>query len=269
MSNRFRSAILLSALSFPLVIAQSSNQAVEPFKFFREYVGLNDQQIAAIRNGAALARVLESPTPDQVFVFGAVYVQSTPQDYLKLASNIDALRKLPNYLAIHEFSNPPQLSDLDGFTLEEQDIEELKKCKPGHCEIQLPTEAMEAFQRSVDWSAPNAADEVNRLARSMVLDAVTRYEQGGNASLGTYRDKAHPSDVAETFQSLVSRSQALPVYLPELNRYLLDYPKAESERIQSKFYWEKVNFGLKPTLRVVQAVVYEGDQAAGPAYAIA
>jgi len=48
---------------------------------------------------------------------------------------------------------------------------------------------------------------------------------------------------------LLSRSKALPVYLPELDRYLLDYPEAGSENIQSEFYWEKVNFGLKPTLR--------------------
>jgi hypothetical protein len=133
----------------------------------------------------------------------------------------------------------------------------------------LPSEAIDAFQRSVNWSSPDAADEVNRLAKKMTIEAVTRYEQGGNAALGTYRDKAHPSVVADTFQSLLSRSKALPVYLPELNRYLLDYPNASSEHIQSKFYWEKVNFGLKPTVRVVQAIVYRDAGTAGPAYAIA
>ncbi len=75
-------------------------------------------------------------------------------------------------------------------------------------------------------------------------------------ALGTYRDKKHPAVVAETFQSLLSRSKALPVYLPALDRYLLDYPNANSERIESEFFWEKVNFGLKPTLRIVQAIVY-------------
>jgi len=77
--------------------------------------GLKEEQIAAIRNGKAIAKVVESRTPDEVFVFGSVYVRSTPEQYLKLASDIDALRKLPNYLAIRKFSDPPQLSDLDGF----------------------------------------------------------------------------------------------------------------------------------------------------------
>jgi hypothetical protein len=133
----------------------------------------------------------------------------------------------------------------------------------------LPSEAIEAFQQSVDWSSPDSADQVNRLAKKMTIEAITRYKQGGNAALGTYRDKAHPSVVADTFRSLLSRSRALPVYLPELNRYLLDYPNAPSEHIQSKFFWEKVNFGLKPTVRVVQAIVYRDAGTAGPAYAIA
>ena len=82
-------------------------------------------------------------------------------------------------------------------------------------------------------------------------------------------DKHHPAVVGETFASLLSRSKALPVYLPELERYLLEYPQAQSENIQSEFYWEKVNFGLKPTLRIVQAIVYRGPRSTDAAYAVA
>ena len=247
----------------------SNAQNAEPFKFFRDYVGLKEDQIAAIRNGKAVAKVVESRTPDEVFVFGSVYVQSTPDKYLKLASDIDALRKLPSYLAIRKFSDPPQLSDFDGFTLEADDIKQLKNCAPGKCDVQLPTEAMDAFKQSVNWSAPDAANQANQLAQKMALEAIQRYTQGGNAALGTYMDKHHPAVVEETFTSLLSRSKALPVYLPELERYLLDYPEAKSENIQSEFYWEKVNFGLKPTLRIVQAIVYRGPRSTDPTYAVA
>jgi hypothetical protein len=262
--------VLLSALLLLFVqLPVSHAQDVEPFKFFREYVGLNEDQIAAIRNGKAVAKVVESRTPDEVFVFGSVYVRSTPEKYLKLASDIDELRKLPNYLAIRKFSDPPQLSDFDGFTLEPDDIKQLKDCEPGHCEVQLPTEAMEEFRQSVNWSDPDVANQVNRLGQKMALEALQRYIQGGNTALGTYRDKHHPAEVADTFQSLLSRSKALPVYLPELNRYLFDYPEPRAENIQSEFYWEKVNFGLKPTLRIVQVIVYRGPRSTDPHYAVA
>ncbi len=204
-----------------------------------------------------------------MLVFGSVYVESTPERYLRLASDIDALRKLPSYLAIRKFSDPPELSDLDGFTVEEEDIKQLKSCQPGHCEVQLPTAAMETFQQSVNWSAPDIPDQVNHLAQQMALQALLRYREGGNAALGTYRDKNHPAAVAEIFASLLSRSKALPVYLPDLHRYLLDYPNVKLDNIETGFHWEKVNFGLKPTLRIVQTIVYRGTAPNEPAYAVA
>jgi len=260
--------VLLAGILLASALA-ASGQDTEPFKFFREYVRLNDGEINNIRSGKAVAKIVDSPTPDEVYVFGSVYVNSTPERYLKFASDIDALRKVPNYLAIQKFSNPPKLSDLEGFTLEEQDIKELKKCEPGHCEVQLPSEAMDTFKQSVNWSAPDVADQVNRLGQKMALEALEKYIEGGNAALGTYRDKHNPAVVADTFDRLLSRSKGLPVYLPLLDRYLLDYPKANSDGIESQFYWEKVSFGLKPTLRIVQAVAYHDKDSANPRYAIA
>ncbi len=65
----------------------ASNQVAEPYKFFRDYVGLNDDEIAAIRRGKAIAKIMDSRTPDEVFVFGSVYIGAPPENYLKLASD--------------------------------------------------------------------------------------------------------------------------------------------------------------------------------------
>ena len=110
---------------------------------------------------------------------------------------------------------------------------------------------------------------MNRLARRLALQALLEYMQGGNTALGAYRDKKHPAAVAETFASLIGRFEALPVYLPELNEYLLEYPKAKSDNVQAGFFWEKVNFGLKPTFRIIQKIVYRGAIGKEPAYAVA
>jgi hypothetical protein len=252
-----------------LSVALHGEDSAEPYRFFRQYAGLTDDQVESIKGGQAFAKIINSGTADEVIVFGAVYVQATPESYLRFAGDISRLRSLPGYLAIRKFSDPPQLSDLDGFTLEPDDIRDLQHCRLGKCEVQLPAGSMEEFQRSVDWSAPGAATQVNRLAQKMALQALLGYMQGGNAALGVYRDKNHPTEVAETFKSLLSRSQALPTYLPEFDRYLLDYPDVKLPNVQTQFYWEKVNFGLKPTLRIVQAIIYRGSGPAEPAYTVA
>jgi hypothetical protein len=217
----------------------------------------------------AVATVLESPAPDEVYVFGTIYVEATPESYLRFANDFDALRKLPSYLAVQKFSNPPQLSDLGGFTIDADDLKELKSCKPGDCEVQLPSEAMDQFQRSVNWRAADATSQANRLAQQMALEALLAYQKGGNAALGVYRDKDHPTRVDETFQALLGRLKSLPVYLPDLNRLLLEYPSMELANSGSQFYWEKVNFGLKPTLRIVQQIIYRRGTAEDSTYAVA
>jgi hypothetical protein len=73
---RFTILLVLGFLPHLIGPSFAAGQSVEPFKFFREYVGLGENEISAIRNGKAIAKVLDSKTPDEVFVFGAVYVES-------------------------------------------------------------------------------------------------------------------------------------------------------------------------------------------------
>jgi hypothetical protein len=260
----------LSLLLLAISMTSAANEQVLVLdKFLRESVSLNAEQIDSVHRGKAVATVLESPTPDEVFVFGAVYIEAKPESYLRLANDFDALRKLPSYLAIQKFSNPPQPSDLSGFAIDAQDLKELKSCKPGDCEVQLPSEAMDQFQKSVNWKAADAASQANRLAQQMALEALMAYQKGGNEALGIYRDKNHPTRVAETFQSLLGRLKSLPVYLPDVSRLLLEYPGVDLANAHSEFYWEKVNFGLKPTLRMVQQIIYRGGGPANPTYAVA
>src|ERR1700740_1010560 len=135
MHERIATLALLALLLSPVIGSgiPSTDKPPEPDKFFHEFIGLNDGQIREISEGKAIAKILDSPTADQVFVFGAVYINSTPERYLKFASDIDAMRKLPSYIALRKFSDPPQLSDLTGFSMDEQDFKQLKNCKPDHC----------------------------------------------------------------------------------------------------------------------------------------
>jgi len=69
--------------------------------------------------------------------------------------------------------------------------------------------------------------------------------------------------------SLLGRTKALPVYLPELNHYVLAYPKATVPNLESLFYWERVDFGLKPTLRLNHAIAYRSAGPKGTAQVVA
>src|ERR1700729_2109739 len=68
---------------------------------------------------------------------------------------------------------------------------------------------------------------------------------------------------------MLSHDKALPEYLPEFYHYLLSYPQDKPAGTDSIFYWSRVKFGLKPTLRVVQVITWRGKDSDPIAYAIA
>ena len=237
--------------------------------FFQQNIGLNEDQIRSIRDGEPVAKALPSRTPDEMFLFGAVYIYAAPEAYLLYARDVDRIRKVPSFLALGLFSSPPQISDLKDFSFDSEEILDLQHCKPGNCPIQAPGSTIEVLQRSVDWSAPDVNEQVNHLVREGALEFLLSYQRDGNQAFGVYNDKRDPTVVEHQFAYMLSYSKALPEYLPDFYQYLLSYPNAKPENVRDSFYWSKVKFGLKPTLRIVHMMTMRGNPTDEVAYAIA
>ena len=253
-------------MAFAIPAACQANGELEDY--FKRSVGFGQEEIVGIRGGQAVAKVMKSRTLREIFVIGAVYIKATPEAYIRFANDFDRLRKLPEFLAIGKFSDPPQLNDLEGFRFDSDDIKALKECRPHDCEVQIPAEAIEDIHQSVNWNAPNVDRELTEHLHRRVITGLQAYRQTGNQALGVYADKENPTDVAKQFEYMLSYARALPEYVPELHRYLLGYPNVKSVNIQDTFYWSKVKFGLKPTLRIVQLITWKG-RSNEPAYAVA
>jgi hypothetical protein len=219
-------------------------------------LGLTADEIAAVDAGRPIAKVLPWGGPSEVYVFGAVHVNGSPETYLTAARDVRRLSGTPGYLAIGELRDDATAADLSALTFEPDDVKALKNCREGACDVQLPTASIQTFRDSVDFSRPDAAEQANALARPMVLQLLRSYQEGGHRTLGEYRDKQNPARIADEFELMVGRASVLPDVIPELRRYLLDYPNATLPNADSFFYWEKVAFGLKPTVRVNHAVIY-------------
>jgi hypothetical protein len=151
------SALLTMALIAAVVPSAPAQSNPRLQAFFEQSVGLSHDEIEYIRNGIPVVKTLPPRMPAEVFLFGAVYIHAVPESYLEFVLDFDRMRRLPNYQAFGVFGNPPRLSDLDGFTLDREDVRDLQKCHPGDCMIQLPGSAMEELDRSVDWFAPDAS----------------------------------------------------------------------------------------------------------------
>src|SRR5262249_723480 len=214
-------------VAVPLALTVPAQPAQPQLAAFFAQMDVTDQQRATIDAGKPVAKVLHWGGPSEVYVFGAIHIDGSPDAYLKLARNVTRLAGSSGYLAAGELPATVNSADVGGLTLDPDDIKALKSCREGDCDVQLPTAAITAFKDAVNWSSPDPAGQVNGLARGMVLDLVREYRRGGNTALGVYRDKEHPARVADQFETLVGRSSVLPDALPELRQYLLKYPDVE------------------------------------------
>jgi hypothetical protein len=268
MRNLWPALLLLMtiAVSGPRSSAQPSARLKT---FLEQNIGLTQDEIEQIRNGNPVVKSLPPRAPTEVFLFGAVYIHAAPESYLKLILNFDRMRKLPSYLALGVFQQPARLADLNGFSLDSDDLRDLQKCRSGGCLIQLPGSSIEELQRSVDWSATDAIQRVDMFLQNKAQHLLQAYQHNGNNALGVYNDKPSPTYVAQQFAYMLSYSKALPAQLPGFYSYLLAYPNVKPANVEDRFYWTKVKFGLKSTLRIIHLAVMKGDSTDDVAYAVA
>src|SRR5262250_1137599 len=57
--------------------------------YFKKNIGLNDGQVGQIRAGKPVTKEIKSRTPADIIVFGAVYINTTPEAYIRLSDDFD------------------------------------------------------------------------------------------------------------------------------------------------------------------------------------
>lgn len=221
------------------------------------HVKLTSADQERLMRGEPVTKTLDVDPSKEVAIFGAVWIKAPVARYVAAAKDIEQFEKGGNFLVTKRISNPPRLEDFAQLTLPADDVADLKSCKVGSCDLKLGETALTRMRKEVDWSKPTVKADVEAFARQQALEYVQGYLQGGNKELATYRDTSRPTFVAQEFSTMVDHIPALTIYLPELRRYLLEYPKVTLPNSDSFLYWQEAKFGLKPTIRINHFTVVE------------
>jgi hypothetical protein len=233
--------------------------------FLKTSVSFTDAQVAAVAAGEVVTKSLPSSDKPEIAAFGAVRVRGDGAAYRERLRDGVAARRGPSVLEIGRFSRPPKVEDLAGLTLDDGDFKGARECRPGDCELKMARSAMEQMQREIDWKAPDARARATAVLKSMLVDYVAAYMQGGTAAMATYVDKDKPLDTPAEFQKLLAASPYLVQYVPAFHRYVEDYPKGTLAGAEDAFYWVKDKFGPKPTLSVYHTTIWPDPAEAGRA----
>jgi len=270
MSSQTRGLLLAAAVAavgaaLAPVAAQPSGKTALPAIFetyLSRQVKLDADMRTRLLSGQPVSKLLESDPSKEVAIFGAVWINAPVDRYLTAVRDIERFETGDSFRVTKKVSTPPKIEDFAQLKLPDDDIEDLRSCKVGQCEIKLAESAIERMRREIQWTRPDAREQVNRLSRQIALDFVTSYLRGGNAELAVYRDSDHPTFVAQEFASMIDRLPPLGDFMAAVRKYLLEFPKAALPDSESFVYWQEATFGLKPTIRVNHLVIArEGDGA--------
>jgi hypothetical protein len=226
--------------------------------YFRNVVRLGVEELQQLAAGQPVTKLLDSDESKEVAVFGAIWINALIRRYAEAVKDIENFQRGGGFKVTKRISSPPRLDDFAQLQLPQDDIADLRACRMGDCALKLGEQALKRFRSEVDWNAPDANASANRLMRQLAFEHVSRYLAGGNDSLAVYRDTSRPTFVAQEFRSMVDSMPELTTYMPNMRRYLLDYPKFALPNATSLLYWQETEFGLKPTIRISHLTVREG-----------
>jgi hypothetical protein len=256
-AGRLVLAIAIAGGAATFTHAQQSRFPPRLDEYLKNHVRLTEAERTSLGAGAPVTKLLDADPAAEVAVFGAVWVAAPPDLYVRAVTDIESFERGGSFKVTKKISEPARLEDFAALDLPDDDVEDLKSCKPGNCQLKVSQNGLDRLRKEVNWSKPSARADAERLVRQLALEYVTAYREGGNARLAVYRDAARPTFVAAEFESLVNRMPELTTYLPELRRYLLEYPKYSLPASASFLYWQEAAFGLKPTIRINHVVVAE------------
>jgi hypothetical protein len=265
-STRFIAATAVAPVSLaPLTVAAraaSAQQSLPPAlaSFLAEEAHATSSDREALVAGNPLVKLLDADPSKEIAVLGAIWVNAPRTLYVEQVKNIEQVERGGGFRITKRISDPPRADDFAALTISDEDFEDLKNCKIGDCVLKLDADGVRALHAEVEWRKPTAKADTTALLRRLALDYVNGYREGGNARLGIHRDRERPTFVANEFRSMIERLPRLRAELPDLTRYLLDFPNATLKNSTDFLYWQETQFGLRPTIRMSHLVIDDGPR---------
>ena len=252
---------IIAVVAFRAVLAAST--VADPFAFFGPTVTMTADDRRQLDRGEPVARVV--PARDrEVAVFAAIPVDIDGDRLVAWMRRIVELKKSPYVLAIGRFSDPPSMDDLAGLALGDEELSEIRQCRPGDCALKLSGPEMTELQRAAGAAQGDWKPVLQQAFRRMVLQRVEAYLAHGHAALSPYEDHKGPVSPAARFALLLGHSVFLTERLPRLAEHLGRYPDTPTPDVESFVYWSKERLATRAIVSATHVSILRSNDAGLP-----
>ncbi len=228
--------------------------------FLRAQLRMSDAEWVAFDRGRPIVKSLPETMRREMTTAGGVRVQGTGlTKFVGQFKTLEGFRTSQFVQQLGRFSSTPVASDLDGLTLDPDDLEALESCEVGDCDVQLAAADIRRFKTEINWSAPDAAQKAAGLYRAVLFAHLTEYMAGGGNRLLRYNDRDTPVDLSTEMRALLEARPSPLDRTPEFRDYVRQFPGGSLDHTEDFFYWSKEAFGFKPVIGLNHVSVYEPE----------
>lgn len=210
-----------------------------------------------LRAGRPVVRIL--PTKGaEVILACAVRVNAHGPKLTEWARTMDTYQRGRLVLQTGRFSTPPQLSDLDGLALTDEDLGSIAGCEPGDCDLKLSAPEIAAIRAAAQPTHREWRATAQEAFRRIVLARAESYLASGLSEAQPYVDKSTPVHPSEAFAAVLSPPTPVTLNLPGFADHLLSYPAGPYRDAESYLYWSVEALGHKPGVAITHVLILPG-----------
>lgn len=203
-----------------------------------------------LETGRTVVKVLDSAEAAQLVVFAASRVDVTPQKFAERLRNAARLWHGPKVPRTGTFSTPADTEDVAEMKLQSIDLNALRRCRPGDCEVKLSADEITRIDAAVNRGASEWKRAVQREFREIVLDRIAQYREAGLSAFDPFHDHNQPIHPQAIFSRLVGQAAGMTEFAGELIEYLEDYPRVPLPKSAEEYlYWLETGHPPKPTIQ--------------------
>lgn len=234
-------------------------------KVLSERYGFSRSEVATIGRGTAVARALEVYDDREVSAVGAVHIAVPPAFYVQRLQDIVRFKRHEAVLQIGVFGDAPSPADLEGLTLDRDDLQRLRECDASACDFNLSADAVGRVRAGVAWGTAAGRQRATQQFKAELASLVRDYRLRGDAALMTYTYGDRALSVADEFRALISSPPSLLEPYPMLRDYVERYPGGSGDGIQNVIYWSKEKVGPRTVTSITHMALARLPAGAAPA----
>lgn len=213
--------------------ASGAGNPAAPFRWLEPYAQVLPDDFRRLARGEVVVKPL-SASGGQLGVFTITALNAQPDVFVAWIHEISRLQRSKAITASGRFSEPPLLSDLDALQIDARDIESIRRCRPGDCDLKFTAPEIESLRR-----AAGAGRDLQAAFRRVVFDRLLVYRSGGLELQAPPVDRVGEVPPNQVFAELQAAAQYIPRSSPRLATWLGQPERAGDLEVESFYYWSK------------------------------